>query len=69
MSTVKRLLAGSVSKYVMEHADCNVIIVKGNYALEEHETLVNKARVEQAARIEKEQHNEIETETANLTQE
>ncbi len=30
MTTMQRLFAGSVSRYVMENAPCDVFVVKGN---------------------------------------
>lgn len=33
----QRLLAGSVSRYLIEHANCNVIVVKGSYQPEQHD--------------------------------
>jgi len=33
----KRLLAGSVSRYLVEHANCNVVVVKSSYQPEQHE--------------------------------
>mmetsp|Transcript_10951 Transcript_10951/g.27681 ORF Transcript_10951/g.27681 Transcript_10951/m.27681 type:complete len:172 (-) Transcript_10951:277-792(-) len=36
LSAFDRFVAGSVSKYVMENADCNVIICKGDYSEEVH---------------------------------
>jgi len=69
MSRGKRLLAGSVSKHVMEHADCNVIVVKGNYLPEQHDSLNHVLKMEEAERrrregLDDESRSEMEKEKA-----
>jgi len=59
MNKVKRLLAGSTSKYVMEHAQCNVIVVKGYYLPEQHVSIKEIDRLEDAER--KRRTNDAET--------
>ena len=44
MGTIKRLFVGSNSKYVVEHADCNVLVVKSEVGPEE-EHLVSRQTV------------------------
>lgn len=45
MGTLKRLLLGSVSRYVLEHAHCDVIVVKGEYGPDEvHEGSKQEAK-------------------------
>jgi len=50
MSLFKRFLSGSNSKYVMENADCNVFIVKGNFIEEEHVPLGEVISLEEKER-------------------
>lgn len=50
MNKVKRLLAGSTSKYVMEHAKCNVIVVKGYFLPEQHVSLRQVNQMEEDER-------------------
>lgn len=35
----KRLLAGSVSRYLMEHANCNVVVVKGSFSPDQRQAM------------------------------
>jgi len=52
MGMLKRLLLGSVSRYVLENAPCDVMVIKQEYGPEEqHET--TKAEVRQAEEIER----------------
>jgi hypothetical protein len=51
MNKVKRLLAGSTSKYVMEHASCNVVVVKGYFLPDEHVSLKEVNRLEEQERM------------------
>lgn len=60
LGTLKRLLLGSVSRYILENATCDVIVVKGHYGPEvEHDT--TKAQVKRAEEVERqrriEEHN------------
>jgi nucleotide-binding universal stress UspA family protein len=50
MNKAKRIVAGSTSRYVMEHADCNVVIVKGCYLPEEHVRLNEVRKIEEEER-------------------
>jgi hypothetical protein len=50
MNKVKRLLAGSTSKYVMEHASCNVVVVKGYFLPEQHASIKEVDRLEEEER-------------------
>ena len=45
MGTLKRLLLGSVSRYVLENASCDVIVVKGDYGPAEiHDSTKEQAK-------------------------
>jgi len=56
MSTVKRLFTGSTSKYLVEHANCNVMVIKGEWGpAEEHvdiKTINQQEKAERKRRIE-----------------
>jgi len=66
MSQIKRFFAGSTSKYVVEHCNCNVLVVKEDWIpLEANETskqLLNLAAKEEKETKEPEdkQHTEVE---------
>lgn len=48
MGALKRLLLGSVSRYVLEHAPCDVMVVKGEYGPEEvHDTTKAQIKAEE----------------------
>jgi len=47
MGRVKRAFVGSTSKYVLEHASCNVLIVKGDYIHEDKKVLHEKEKDKQ----------------------
>lgn len=51
MNKVKRLLAGSTSKYVMEHASCNVVVVKGYFLPDQHGSVKEVDRLEEEERV------------------
>jgi len=82
MSTVARFFIGSVSSYVTEHANCNVLVVRGEAGPEElHEISKTDARVaeeqerlsrmqENAARERSEEHDScVARETARAAEE
>jgi len=66
MSQFKRFFVGSTSKYVVEHCNCNVLVVKEDWTLPEaNETtkqLVNLAKKEEEKETkepEDKQHTEV----------
>lgn len=71
MNRFSRLLAGSTSKYVVEHAKCNVLVVKGNFLAEEHDslTLVDRAeRKERRDRVLARQDEEVHDSKSKVVQ-
>lgn len=63
MSRLKRLFVGSVTKYCFDHADCHVVVVKGEPGPEyEHDTTVAEIKAleeaERARRVEEYQRTE-----------
>lgn len=60
LGTLQRLLLGSVSRYILEHAPCDVIVVKGHYGpAVEHDT--TKAQVKRAEEVERQRRIEEHT--------
>lgn len=58
---LKRVLVGSNSKYVMEHAKCNVMVVKGAWGPpEEHSDLQDIIKAEEAERQQREEEEQEE---------
>mmetsp|Transcript_9770 Transcript_9770/g.24411 ORF Transcript_9770/g.24411 Transcript_9770/m.24411 type:complete len:172 (-) Transcript_9770:15-530(-) len=50
MNPVSRFLSGSNSTYLMDKAQCNVIVVKGEYREEVHDYTADAIRAEEAER-------------------
>lgn len=51
MSKLSRIFVGSTSKYCVEHADCNVLVVKGEWGpAEEHTNIDEVTRMEEEER-------------------
>jgi len=58
----QRLLAGSVSRYLMENANCNVVVVKGSYLPEQHDSLNQVRKMEEAERRRRIELDQVEQE-------
>jgi len=50
MSSAWRLLAGSTSTYLVEQVECNVLVVKGNFLAEQHDSLAEVRESEENER-------------------
>jgi len=64
ISKLKRIFVGSTSRYCVEHAPCNVIVVKGDWAAdEEHaskQEVINEEERERQRRISEKKLNEVQ---------
>jgi len=68
MSGFKRFLSGSNSKYVMEHCDCNVLVVKGNFLEESHTPVEDVVRLEERERSRRMKDTRLEREEKDQEQ-
>jgi nucleotide-binding universal stress UspA family protein len=54
LSETKHATMGSVSKYALEHAECNVLCVKGDFMEEDHDFLIDAVAAEEEERSRRE---------------